>query len=150
MNASPLYQIFLDQELISKQQVYQFIAETAVPLLTTKEKGQIVDSFVAREKIGNNQIADQVVLPHLENSLLKKSEIYLIRLKEEMQEWTKDIQNIKLIIVILLKEDETFEEKKEISNFTRKLADEQFLEKLLTLKTEADFYKEIQKNEEEK
>ncbi|MFP7308709.1 PTS mannose transporter subunit IIA, partial [Enterococcus faecalis] len=31
MNVNPLYQVFLNQELLSKQQVYQFIAETAAP-----------------------------------------------------------------------------------------------------------------------
>ena len=40
--------------------------------------------------------------------------------------------------------------KKEISRFTRKLANEDFLEKLLRLKTETDFYKIIEKFEEEK
>ncbi len=38
--------------------------------------------------MGSNQIAEQIVLPHLENALLKKSEIYLIGLKTEIQEWT--------------------------------------------------------------
>ncbi|MGC6767965.1 PTS sugar transporter subunit IIA [Enterococcus sp. LJL51] len=144
MNANPLYQVFLNQASISKEQVYQFIADTAVPFLGIEEKKQIVHSLVEREKVGNTQIAEQVVLPHLESSLLGKSEVYLIRLKEEITEWTKDIRNIKLIIAILLKKDETIEEKKKISEFTKKLADEQFLEKLLIMETETDFYKEIQ------
>lgn len=54
--------------------------------------------------MGSNQIAERIVLPHLENALLKKSEIYLIGLKTEIQEWTADIKQVKLIIVILLKE----------------------------------------------
>ncbi len=62
--------------------------------------------MVNQEKMGSNQIAEQVVLPHLENALLKKSEIYLIGLKTEIQEWTADIKQVKLIIVILLKENE--------------------------------------------
>ncbi|MFU1814735.1 PTS sugar transporter subunit IIA, partial [Enterococcus faecium] len=84
------------------------------------------------------------------NALLKKSEIYLIGLKTEIQEWTADIKQVKLIIVILLKENEQLKVKKEISRFTRKLANEDFLEKLLRLKTETDFYKIIEKFEEEK
>jgi len=107
-------------------------------------------SLVNREKMGSNQIAEQIVLPHLENALLKKSEIYLIGLKTEIQEWTADIKQVKLIIVILLKENEQLKVKKEISRFTRKLANEDFLEKLLRLKTETDFYKIIEKFEEEK
>ena len=149
MNVNPLYQVFLNQELLSKQQVYQFIAETAAPLLTPQEKKQIEESL-NREKMGSNQIAEQIVLPHLENALLKKSEIYLIGLKTEIQEWTADIKQVKLIIVILLKENEQLKVKKEISRFTRKLANEDFLEKLLRLKTETDFYKIIEKFEEEK
>ena len=50
---------------------------------------------------------------------------------------------MKLIIVILLKENEQLKVK-EISRFTRKLANEDFLEKLLRLKTETDFYKIIE------
>ena len=46
---------------------------------------------------------------------------------------------MKLIIVILLKENERLKVKKELSRFTRKLANEDFLEKLLRLKTETDF-----------
>lgn len=150
MNVNPLYQVFLNQELLSKQQVYQFIAETAAPSLTLEEKRRIEESLVNREKMGSNQIAEQVVLPHLENALLKKSEIYLIRLNTEIQEWTADIKQVKLIIVILLKENEILKVKKEISRFTRKLANEEFLEKLLSLKTETDIYKNIEKFEEEK
>ena len=150
MNVNPLYQVFLNQELLSKQQVYQFIAETAAPLLTPQEKKQIEESLVNREKMGSNQIAEQIVLQHLENALLKKSEIYLIGLKTEIQAWTADIKQVKLIIVILLKENERLKVKKEISRFTRKLANEDFLEKLLRLKTETDFYKNIEKFEEEK
>lgn len=112
MNVNPLYQVFLNQELLSKQQVYQFIAETATPLLTPEEKNQIEESLVNREKMGSNQIAEQIVLPHLENALLKKSEIYLIGLKTEIQEWTADIKQVKLIIVILLKENEQLKVKK--------------------------------------
>lgn len=150
MNVNPLHQVFLSQELLSKQQVYQFIAETAAPWLTPEEKKQIEESLINREKMGSNQIAEQVVLPHLENALLKKSEIYLIGLETEIQEWTADIRQVELIIVILLKENEQLEVKKEISRFTGKLANEGFLEKLLRLKTETDFYKDIEKFEEEK
>ena len=49
MNVNPLYQVFLNQELLSKQQVYQFIAETAAPWLTPEEKKQIEESLVNRE-----------------------------------------------------------------------------------------------------
>ena len=150
MNVNPLYQVFLNQELLSKQQVYQFIAETVTPLLTPEEKKQIEESLVNREKMGSNQIAEQIVLPHLENALLKKSEIYLIGLKTEIQEWTAVIKQVKLIIVILLKENEQLKVKKEICRFSRNLANEDFLEKLLRLYTETDFYKIIEKFEEEK
>lgn len=41
MNVNPLYQVFLNQELLSKQQVYQFITETAAPWLTPEEKSRL-------------------------------------------------------------------------------------------------------------
>ncbi|MDJ9036040.1 PTS sugar transporter subunit IIA, partial [Enterococcus faecalis] len=53
-------------------------------------------------------------------------------------------------IIWTLSENEQLKVKKEISRFTRKLANEDFLEKLLRLKTETDFYKIIEKFEEEK
>ncbi|MGC3628296.1 PTS mannose transporter subunit IIA, partial [Enterococcus faecalis] len=60
MKVNPIYQVFLNQELISKQQVYKFIAEPAEPWLTPEEKKHIDESLVNREKMASYQIEDQI------------------------------------------------------------------------------------------
>lgn len=130
-----IFSVFLDQPLIDKDQIHRFIAEFANPA----ESEELIDLLKQREKVGNTMIAEHVILPHLESSKIKQSQIVMIRLAEPMDldEGTPDVQ---LIVTILLKSNECQTTKKQIAQFTRRLADDDFLEALLDAENEEYFY----------
>ncbi|MDT2828270.1 PTS sugar transporter subunit IIA [Enterococcus viikkiensis] len=129
------YHVFLASELASKQEIHRFIARFA--------NQQAVDELTVlladREAVGNTMIAEHVILPHLESPKIKQSQVLFIRLKEpvDLDQATPAVQ---LVITILLKSGETQAIKQRITQFTRCLADEEFLAQLLTSKNEAAFY----------
>lgn len=135
MNAE-FFQVFLDQTLTDKDQLQRFIADFANKV----ESDALIDLLKNREKVGNTMIAEHVILPHLESSKIEHSQVLLIRLKDpvDLDEETPAVQ---LVITILLKSNENLETKKRIAQFTRRLADDEFLELLLNIESEEDFYR---------
>lgn len=136
-----IFSVFLDQPLIDKDQIHRFIAEFANPT----ESEELIDLLKQREKVGNTMIAEHVILPHLESPKIKQSQVLLIRLAApvDLDEETPEVQ---LVVTILLKSQESQEIKKQIAQFTRRLADEDFLEALLTVESDTRFYQLLEDN----
>lgn len=136
-----LFHVFLNQELTNKEQLQRFIAMFANP----EEASALIDLLKQREKVGNTMIAEHVVLPHLESPKIKQSQVLLIRLAApvDLDEETPEVQ---LVVTILLKSQESQEIKKQIAQFTRRLADEDFLEALLTVESDTRFYQLLEDN----
>ncbi|WP_314579327.1 PTS sugar transporter subunit IIA [Enterococcus gilvus] len=136
-----LFHVFLNQELTNKAQLQHFIAMFANP----EEADALIDLLKQREKVGNTMIAEHVILPHLESPKIKQSQVLLIRLAApvDLDEETPEVQ---LVVTILLKSQESQEIKKQIAQFTRRLADEDFLEALLTVESDTRFYQLLEDN----
>lgn len=136
-----LFHVFLNQELTNKEQLQRFIAMFANP----EEADALIDLLKQREKVGNTMIAEHMILPHLESPKIKQSQVLLIRLAApvDLDEETSEVQ---LVVTILLKSQESQEIKKQIAQFTRRLADEDFLEALLTVESDTRFYQLLEDN----
>ena len=136
-----LFHVFLNQELTNKEQLQRFIAMFANP----EEADALIDLLKQREKVGNTMIAEHVILPHLESPKIKQSQVLLIRLAApvDLDEETSEVQ---LVVTLLLKSQESQEIKKQIAQFTRRLADEDFLEALLTVESDTRFYQLLEDN----
>lgn len=129
------FQVFLDQPFKDKAHVQRFIAEFANPA----DLEELIDLLQQREKVGNTMIAEHVILPHLESPKIKQSQVLLIRLAEPI-DFDEKTSAVQLIITILLKSNESQEMKKKIAQFTRRLADDDFIEQLLSLENETEIY----------
>ena len=129
------FQVFLDQPFKDKAHVQRFIAEFANPA----DLEELIDLLQQREKVGNTMIAEHVILPHLESPKIKQSQVLLIRLAEPI-DFDEKTSAVQLIITILLKSNESQEMKKKIAQFTRRLADDDFIEQLLRLENETSIY----------
>lgn len=143
MNGDSFYQLYFNCRLETKEKVYSFISKIISGNDNYFQKRQIVTQLNEREKKGSILIADHVLLPHIESNQIDKSQILFIHLDNSIKLWDSDVKEIKLLIVILLKENENIEIKKRISSLTRTLADEDYLNYLLNIKTKENFYKEI-------
>ncbi|MDT2387945.1 PTS sugar transporter subunit IIA [Enterococcus avium] len=129
------FQVFLDQPFKDKAHVQRFIAEFANPA----DLEELIDLLQQREKVGNTMIAEHVILPHLESPKIKQSQVLLIRLAEPI-DFDEKTSAVQLIITILLKSNESQEMKKKIAQFSRRLADDDFIEQLLSLENETAIY----------
>ncbi|MCT2345423.1 PTS sugar transporter subunit IIA [Niallia taxi] len=142
MEINSLYQMYFNCELNTKDEVHSFIAEIVgrENPLSTEEVIQQLDD---REKIGSTMIAEHVLLPHIESEQLERSQILFLRLAKPIETWDFQTKNICLVIVILLKKNESVNMKKRIALFTRSLADEEYLDRLINSQEKEAFINEI-------
>ncbi|MGX1266302.1 PTS system fructose-specific IIA component [Rossellomorea marisflavi] len=146
MATNSLYQVHFRSALTSRESVYSFCADHSSINSSTRQ--HLLHAFHDREKVGSTQIAEHVVMPHIESSQLDKSQIIVIRPAEPIQ-WEAGIEKIQLVIVLLLKQNESATIKRELICFTRTLADEDHLNELLEVQEAATFTNKIIPNREE-
>lgn len=142
MDINSFYQVYFNSELKTKEEVHSFISEM-ICQNDSSQKEKIVQQLNEREKVGSTVIAEHVMLPHIESEQVKKSRILFIRLTEPILLWDEQTKDIRLLIVILLKKNEDDQIKKKISLFTRTLADEDYLNRLLKIKERKVFEQEM-------
>ncbi|MDN6640023.1 MAG: PTS sugar transporter subunit IIA [Tetragenococcus sp.] len=127
-----LFSVYSKQSFSSKEEFLTFLQKESSELMETSSV-DIKAALLKRENQGNIEIAPGVLLPHFESSSFIESKVLVFPLKSKIKGWSKDIQKVKLVIVILLKTDEKKSIKQEITKFTRKLADDKYLDKLINV-----------------
>ncbi len=142
MDADSIYHIHFDCRFKTKKEVYAFISEIACQD-DLSQKAEVENLLYRRDQAGSNLIAEHILLPHIETSRIEKSIIVLIRLAEPIQSWDSQAEDIRLLIAILLKENEEAEIKQRIASFTRTLADELYLSRLLHADEKEEFDNQI-------
>ncbi|EOB3455899.1 PTS sugar transporter subunit IIA [Enterococcus hirae] len=115
--------------LHSRNEVYEWLAQQ-VDSETGIKKEQIVQALLEREETGDIQIDEGVLLPHIENQLIKATKVIILPLEQRIANWNPAIQQVELIIAVFLAPQEKIEIKRQIANFMRLLADEQVIETL--------------------
>lgn len=133
------FTVYLNQPLTDRNQIQRFIADFA----NRAEAQELIALLQQREKVGNTMIAEHVILPHLESPKIKQSQILIVRLAEAV-DFDEETPQVQLVITILLKSGESQEIKKKIAQFTRRLADEAFLEELLNIENVELFYQKLE------
>lgn len=118
--------IFDQIKLASKIETYDWISQQVFP--TSKEKSYVIkQSLFEREEVGDIQIEEGVILPHIENPVIDKTQIWLIRPQQPIKEWSERIEQVELLIVVLLAENEKLIVKQRVADFMRKLADSDYI-----------------------
>ncbi|MGG5317706.1 PTS sugar transporter subunit IIA [Enterococcus sp. AZ072] len=136
-----LIRVFFDSSLTSKTELFELIAEQANP----EKKAELYKLLQNREAVGSTLIAEKVILPHLESEEVLESQILFIKLRQEI-DWDEQTGPVQLAIVIILKKNEEQAIKVTISQFTRTLADEEYLAQLLLEKEAGQFEQMIRRN----
>lgn len=121
-----LFIIQNDIDIQSKNEIYRVLSHS----VHSESEADLVCALEQREKKGNIAIAEEVLLPHIESNLISESKVVVLRLKNNIR-WNSDVGDIKLLIAIFLREAETADIKRKISNFSRKLASDDYLNDLL-------------------
>lgn len=113
----------------SRNEVYEWLAQQVDSEMGIK-KEQIVQALLEREETGDIQIDEGVLLPHIENQLVKATKVIILPLEQRMANWNPAIQQVELILAVFLAPQEKIETKRQIANFMRLLADEQVIKTL--------------------
>lgn len=95
-------QIYLDQPLHSKQQVFEFIAQQAQLLKVTSEPEQIVSDLWERERVYSTGLQDQFAIPHTQSTAVKQAAVMVIRLNESIDWEAHDGQPVQYVFAILV------------------------------------------------
>ncbi|MGT2948621.1 PTS sugar transporter subunit IIA [Streptococcus devriesei] len=128
MSAELVKQVFVGKSFQKAEEVYHFLAEQIDASISQHLKQKLF----LREKLANIQIDKQTVLPHLESSELRQSQLLILRLAEPIEDWSETIKNIRLVICLALKTNDERAVKDEIRHFMTNLADDAYVDKLLT------------------
>lgn len=115
--------------LHSRNEVYEWLAQQVDSEMGIK-KEQIVQALLEREETGDIQIDEGVLLPHIENQLVKATKVIILPLEQRIANWNPAIQQVELILAVFLAPQEKIETKRQIANFMRLLADEQVIKTL--------------------
>ena len=113
----------------SRNEVYEWLAQQVDSEMGIK-KEQIVQALLEREETGDIQIDEGVLLPHIENQLVKATKVIILPLEQRIANWNPAIQQVELILAVFLAPQEKIETKRQIANFMRLLADEQVIKTL--------------------
>ncbi|MEK2534782.1 PTS sugar transporter subunit IIA [Tetragenococcus halophilus] len=134
MKHDQLFNIYKEQNFSSKEEILTFLSKESCKY-TGISNIEFKNEILKREEQGSIEIAPGVLLPHFESSSFIKSKIFILPIKPEIKEWNEEIQNVHLVIAILLKTDEDSSIKQKITQFTRKLADDEYLDRLMNAET---------------
>ena len=113
----------------SRNEVYEWLAQQVDSEMGMK-KEQIVQALLEREETGDIQIDEGVLLPHIENQLVKATKVIILPLEQRIANWNPAIQQVELILAVFLAPQEKIETKRQIANFMRLLAYEQVIKTL--------------------
>ena len=100
----------------SRNEVYEWLAQQVDSEMGIK-KEQIVQALLEREETGDIQIDEGVLLPHIENQLVKATKVIILPLEQRIANWNPAIQQVELILAVFLAPQEKIETKRQIANF---------------------------------
>jgi len=127
-----LFNIYPKQSFSSKEEILTFLGKKSQQLVGISVS-EFKKQLSKREEQGSIEIAPGVLLPHFESPSFTQSKVLILSLKSEVKNWSQKIHKVKLVIVILLKAEEEKNVKQEMAAFTRKLADDEYLNELINL-----------------
>lgn len=129
--------IKLDINLKNKKEVIDYIANVLIKSNRARDKGSLLNDVYLREEEASTSMGLGIAIPHAKSLYIKEPTVVFLRLKEAIK-WNED-KNIKMIFGIFVPiENVDNQHLKILSSLSRKLADEQYREALLKVKSIKD------------
>ncbi|TLF38880.1 PTS sugar transporter subunit IIA [Lacticaseibacillus zeae] len=125
-----LISIFPNLALKNRADAYQFAANQIFPDDASKAHRLVID-LLDRENLGSIQVADHVILPHVEGDLIPKTKLLVIKPQTNLRKWSPSIHDVQVMVFIFLKTGESKRTKLQIIDIMRKLGKEEFIQLLL-------------------
>ncbi|MCP1224222.1 PTS sugar transporter subunit IIA [Sebaldella sp. S0638] len=140
-------QIFLDENLSTKDTVMSFIAEKSKLLGITDDENGLYQKLWEREKEYPTAVLDLIAIPHVKSDLIKTSKLLFIRLTDAVDWDSPDGFKVKSVFVILVPEKDAGQKHLEIlSKVAVSLLEEDFQSMIMNMKTGDELIKYIKEN----
>lgn len=124
-----LFNVQLDQKLASQQEVYHYLARE-IAEQSKLSPTEIVHKFLIRERVGNIQVAEKIIMPHFVAANVQ-NKIIVIRTQEMIPKWSDKIEEVRVILAIIMDSEAGKEEKLKLNHFLQNLMDPDFIRVLL-------------------
>ncbi|MCM3173053.1 PTS sugar transporter subunit IIA [Paenibacillus sp. MER 99-2] len=95
-------QIYLDQSLPNKEDVFQFISAEAERYHITSNRKQLEADLWEREQVYSTGLQDHFAIPHTQSEAVIRPAVMVIRLSEPIDWDSHDGKPVKYIFVILV------------------------------------------------
>lgn len=142
--------IFLNQELISKEEVLNFIVDKAFEKGITDNKEGLLRDLWSREKEYSTGIQDGFAIPHSKSSHVKEASIFYIKTINSIEWGTLDGSDVKYIFNLLAPaENESNIHLQMLSKIATCLMDEDFIEEVKNSNDESQLVEYILKKTKE-
>lgn len=138
--------IFPSLTLKDRSDAYRFAASQMFPADPLKAH-ELTLELLNREEQGSIQIAEHVVLPHVEGNFIPETKVLVIKSQIGIDHWNSNIRDVRAMVFVFLKTDESKNLKLEIINIMRKLSRDNFIQSLLEETDSAAISKLFQESE---
>ncbi|AHI52447.1 fructose-specific PTS transporter subunit EIIC [Spiroplasma culicicola] len=142
--------VFLDVEIKSKQEMFDFIATKAVELKIVKDKQNLIDMFNKREQESSTAFEDGFSIPHAKISGIKNASIICVRSSKNLEWESLDGKPTNISIALIIPEDGAEEHLSVLSDIATKLMRDEIRKSLKEAKTSEDFVNALNAKVEKK
>lgn len=133
--------IFLDQDLKSKEDVFDFLSNKVVEMGLADDEQAVVDAFKDRESQASTGMQNGIAIPHALTSSVNKPAVLYIKLKDSIDDWkTFDDTKVNKVIAMLVPENGEQEHLKILAKFAESLVDDEVINKLDNAKSVKEVY----------
>ncbi|MGZ9428641.1 PTS fructose transporter subunit IIABC [Mycoplasma sp. 480] len=123
--------IFINEDLTTQDEVFNFIAKKASELKITSDSYEVYKSLINRENQVSTGMEQEFAIPHAQSEYIDKPALFFIKLKENIEWKTFDNSKVKYIFSILVpSKTENNIHLETLAKVSTMLLDSQMIEKL--------------------
>ncbi|MEK3807198.1 fructose PTS transporter subunit IIA [Bacillus sp. FSL H8-0547] len=134
--------MMLDLDLRDRDSILTTLATRGCGLGAADDEKDIFESIMEREMMSTTNVGRGVAIPHCKSEKIQTPTLLFIRLKNPI-EWQGEEERVKLVFGILTSADSGNTHLAVLAQLARNLMKDEFINKLTTLSSEEEIYKEI-------
>ncbi|MGX6979302.1 PTS sugar transporter subunit IIA [Vagococcus elongatus] len=135
--------IYLDIELVSKEEIIDCLADILIKQNRITDKYQLIADIYHREEEASTSMGLGIAIPHTQSNSVLEASVVLIRLKRKI-EWNED-KDVQIIFGIFVPvENIDNQHLKILSKLARQLTNQGFREQLLRVQTPEECRRQLE------
>lgn len=131
--------IITNRKFKDKQEIFELVGKIAFENGVIDNIDNFIEGLFEREREMSTCFEDGIAIPHCRNNCVKHAAIFIIKSDNEI-EWDKEYNRANFIILLSVPKDENSTHINMLSTVARKLVNESFKEKILSLTDNEQIY----------